>query len=108
MGLPEKVLDHPIAELDPCNLVLVRLARALALGPEVAVFEHPTAEVAPADLGRLAARSRAVTSRRNIATVVLTADRDFAAAAATRVLQWEAATGRLAAKGGWLSHFLRS
>lgn len=107
-GLPETAFDRPIAELDPANLVLTRLARALAHDPAVVLFEHPTAEVARADIAGLAARCRAVTSRRNIATVVLTADRDFAAAAATRVLQWEAATGRLAAKGGWLSHFLRS
>ena len=108
VGLPEKVLDHPIAELDPFNLVLVRLARALALGPDVALFEHPTAEVAPADIGRLAARCRAVTSRRNIATVVLTADREFAATLADRVLHWEPASGRLTASGSWLSRLWRA
>src|SRR5262249_50724957 len=108
VGLPETAFDRPIAELGPANLVLARFARALAHDPVVVFFEHPTAEVARADIAGLAARCRAVTSRRNIATVVLTADRDFALAAATRVLQWEPATGRLAAKGGWLSHFLRS
>jgi putative ABC transport system ATP-binding protein len=107
-GLPEKTFDRPIAELDSASLVLTRLARALAHDPAVIFFEHPTAEVARSDIAGLAARCRAVTSRRNIATVVLTADRDFAAAAATRVLQWEPASGHLSARGGWLSHFLRS
>jgi ABC-type transporter Mla maintaining outer membrane lipid asymmetry ATPase subunit MlaF len=107
-GLPEAVLNRPIAELDPTNLVLTRLARALALDPAVVFFEHPTAEVTRADIAGLATRCRAVTSRRNIATVVLTADRDFAARAATRVLHWEPATGRLAQSVGWLSRFRRS
>jgi ABC-type transporter Mla maintaining outer membrane lipid asymmetry ATPase subunit MlaF len=104
-GLPETSFDRPIAELGPANLFLSRLARALAHDPAVVFFEHPTAEVSRADVAGLAARCRAVTSRRNIATVVLTADREFAAGSASRVLQWEAATGRLATSGGWWSRF---
>jgi ABC-type transporter Mla maintaining outer membrane lipid asymmetry ATPase subunit MlaF len=106
-GLPQATFDRPIAELDPANLVLTRLARALALDPSVVFLEHPTASVARADIAGLAARCRAVTSRRHIATVALTADREFAAAAATRVLQWDPASGRLTS-GGWLSRFKRS
>ena len=107
-GLPRATFDRPIAELDPAGLVLTRLARALALDPSVVFFEHPTANVARADIAGLAARCRAVTSRRNIATVVLTADREFAEAAATRVLRWEPASGRVTTSGGWLSRFRRA
>jgi len=107
-GLPETSFDRPIAELGPANLVLTRLARALAHDPAVVFFEHPTAEVERRDVAALAARCRAVTSRRNIATVVLTADREFAAASANRVVQWEPATGRMAAMSGWWSRFRRS
>ena len=106
-GLPETAFDRPIAELGPANVVLTRLARALAHNPAVVFFEHPTAEVERGDIAGLAARCRAVTSRRNIATVVLTADREFAAASAARVFQWEPASGRLATSGGWLSRFRR-
>ena len=107
-GLPRATFDRPIAELDPADLVLTRLARALALEPSVVFFEHPTANVARADIAGLATRCRAVTSRRNIATVVLTADREFAEAAATRVLRWEPASGRVTTSGGWLSRFRRA
>jgi hypothetical protein len=58
--------------------------------------------MAGADLIALAAQCRAVASGRKIATVVLTADRDFARAAASRVLTLDAATGRLTSSG-WLS-----
>ena len=107
VGLPDAALDRPIAELDSVNLVLARFARALALGPALVLLEHPTAEVAPADVARLAARCREVTSRRSIATVTLTADREFATASAARVLQWEPANGRLTTSGSWLSRFRR-
>jgi len=107
-GLPETQFDRPIAELNSYNVVLVRLARALALSPAIVLFEHPTAEVASADVARLAARCRAVTSSRNIATVVLTADSAFAAASADRVLRWEPASGRLTTSGGWLPRFWRT
>lgn len=110
IGLPAAALDRPIAELDALGGMLVRLARAVALDPAVVLFEHPTAEVARADIATFATRCRDLASKRNIATVVLTADREFAPAAASRVLTLEPATGRLAAtgSGGWFSRFRRS
>jgi len=101
-GLPESALDRPIAELDPLSGSAVRLARALALDPAVLIFEHPTAEVEAADRAELAARCRAVSTKRNISAVVLTADREFAAAAASRVLTLDPASGKLSS-GGWFS-----
>jgi ABC-type transporter Mla maintaining outer membrane lipid asymmetry ATPase subunit MlaF len=106
-GLAASTLDRPVAELDALGVFSVRLARAVALDPAVLLFEHPTAEMAPADLAELATRCRAVASKRNIATVVLTADAEFAAAAASRVLTLEPATGRLTS-GGWFSRFRRA
>ncbi len=104
VGLPESTYDRPIAELDSLGVFSVRLARAVALDPAVVLFEHPTADVSETDIAELAVRCHAVTSKRNVATVVLTADSRFAAAAASRVLRLEAATGRLAS-GGWFSRF---
>ncbi len=105
-GLAESTFDRPIAELDPAGVLAVRLARAIALDPAVLLFEHPTADVARGDIVELAARCRRVASKRAIATVALTADREFAEAAATRVLTLEPATGRLAS--GWFSRFRRA
>ena len=106
VGFAEATLDRPVAELDAVGMFRARLARAVALDPAVVLFEHPTAEVAHGDIVALAARCRAVAVARNIATVTLTADRDFASAAASRVLTLEPATGRLTS-GGWLSRFRR-
>ncbi len=102
VGLSDEVLDRAIAELDALSVFSVRLARALALDPAVLIFEHPTAEVERADVAELARRCRSVATQRNIATVLLTADRDFAAAAAQRVLTLDPASGRLSARR-WFS-----
>ena len=107
VGLAESTLDRPVGELDASGRFRARLARAVALDPVIVLFEHPTAELAQGDIARLAACCRVVASRRNIATVALTADRDFAAAAASRVLTLQPATGRLTS-GGWLSRFRRA
>jgi ABC-type arginine transport system ATPase subunit len=71
------------------------------LTPALVVYEHPTAELSPADHARIAEQCRVVASARHIASVVLTADRDFAKAAADRVLSLEASSG-------WLSRFRRA
>jgi ABC-type transporter Mla maintaining outer membrane lipid asymmetry ATPase subunit MlaF len=106
-GLATTTLDRPIAELDAMGVFSIRLARAVALDPAVLLFEHPTAEVARADITALASRCREMASRRKIAMVALTADPEFAAAAASRVLTLEPASGRLTS-GGWLSRFRRA
>jgi len=107
VGLAEATHDRPVGELDGAGRFRARLARAVALDPAVVLFEHPTAEVAQADIALLASCCRDVASKRKIATVALTADREFAAAAASRVLTLERASGRLTS-GGWLSRFRRA
>ena len=100
-GLPDSSFDRPVAELDAAGQFRVRLAKALAPTPAVVVYEHPTAELAPADHAAIAEQCRAVASARHIASVVLTADRDFAKATASQVLSLEPASG-------WLSRFRRA
>ena len=107
VGLTESSLDRPVAELDALGVFCARLARAVALDPAILVFEHPTAEIASADIVTLASRCRDVASRRKIATVVLTADREFAQVSASRVLTLDPASGRLA-PDGWFSRFRRA
>jgi ABC-type arginine transport system ATPase subunit len=106
VGLGESTFDRPIAELNPADAFRARLARAIALDPGVLLFEHPTAEVPREDTAQLAEQCRHVAATRHVAAVALTADRAFASAAASRVLEWNPATGRLAT-GGWLSRFRR-
>jgi putative ABC transport system ATP-binding protein len=107
VGLAASTLDRPVGELDPMGVFSVRLARAVALDPAVLLFEHPTAEIDRAGVAQLASRCRAVSSGRNIAAVTVTADAEFAAAAASRVLTLEPASGRLIS-AGWFSRFRRA
>jgi len=101
VGLPESSFDRPVAELDAAGIFRVRLARALAPVPALVVYEHPTAELSPSQHAVIAEQCRAVATARHVASVVLTADRDYANAVASQVLSLEPASG-------WLSLFRRA
>jgi ABC-type transporter Mla maintaining outer membrane lipid asymmetry ATPase subunit MlaF len=108
VGLDETVWDRRVADLDAISRAKIRLGRALALDPAVVLFEHPSAGVPRAEIGALGRGMRAVVERRGVAAVTLTADRDFAAAVAKRVLALDASTGHLAGSGGgWLTRLRR-
>jgi ABC-type transporter Mla maintaining outer membrane lipid asymmetry ATPase subunit MlaF len=104
VGIDEASLDRPVAELGPTGVVRVRLGRALALDPAVVILEHPTAGVPAEAIAELAALCRAAPA----ATIVLTADAAFAAAASDRCLTLDPASGRLASRSGWLARLRRS
>jgi phospholipid/cholesterol/gamma-HCH transport system ATP-binding protein len=108
VGLVEAVWDRRVVDLDPGSRAKIRLGRALALDPSVVLFEHPTAGVPRAEIGALAVSLRAVVERRRVAALTLTADGDFAAAVAERVLALDPSTGRLVGpRGGWLTRLRR-
>jgi len=106
VGLPDVSLDRPVGELDAAGRVRVRLGRALALDPAIVILEHPTVELARQDVPVLARQCRDVAVARKVATITLTADRDFGERVASRVLTLHPATGRLSGDG-WLSRFRR-
>ena len=99
--LPESTWERPVAELDGAGRARVRSARALALDPAIIVLEHPTAAVPRAAVAPLACRIRAVAERRGAAILAATADEEFAAAVATRVLWLDQASGRLRERRRW-------
>jgi ABC-type lipoprotein export system ATPase subunit len=99
--LPETVWARALGELDPTLRMRVRVARALALDPAIVLLEHPSAALPRPDVARIGRHVRDVAVRRGIALIAATADKEFAAAVATRVLTLDAATGRLAEKRGW-------
>jgi ABC-type lipoprotein export system ATPase subunit len=98
--IEEALWDARTADLEGSTRLRVRLGRALALEPSLLLVEHPTAAVAAADILDLGQTVRKVAERRRIAAVILTADRRFAAVAASRVLTFAPATGRFR-QGGW-------
>lgn len=101
VGLPESTWTRPVADLDRAGRARLRWARALALDPAIILLEHPTADVPRDAVAPLASHIRALAERRGAAILAATADEEFAAAVARRVLWLDPATGRLRERRGW-------
>jgi len=95
VGLHEAAWARPSGQLDAVDRARMRLARALALDPAVLLLEHASAGLEHDAAARFGAAVRAIAERRGVALLAVTADEMFASAAASRVLTWEPATGRL-------------
>jgi ABC-type transporter Mla maintaining outer membrane lipid asymmetry ATPase subunit MlaF len=95
VGLPEQRHADAVGMLDAASRMQVRLARALALNPGLLLVEHPSASLPRHDVARFGRQVRGVAERRRLAVLSLTADVDYARAAAVRLLQLDAATGRV-------------
>ena len=95
VGLDADSWIRPVADLDLPGRLRVRFARALALQPAVLLLEHPSAGLTRADAALIGRDFRAVSERRGVAAVTLTADLAFAAVIAARVWTLQPATGRL-------------
>jgi ABC-type transporter Mla maintaining outer membrane lipid asymmetry ATPase subunit MlaF len=101
-GLAEQWLDAPAGALPPDVRVRAHLGRAVALEPRLLIVEHPTADVPPDGRAALAADIARVADIRRLATLIVTMDGTFAAAAAHRALELAPATGELRpVKRGW-------
>ncbi len=98
VGLSADLWDAAVRHLDAEGKLRVRLGRAVALEPAIVVLEHPSEGLDPARLAEVARTLRAVATARRITTLTLTADAEFAAQAASRVLTLEPSTGRLVPK----------
>jgi ABC-type sulfate/molybdate transport systems ATPase subunit len=99
VGIGDGDLPRPVADLDRSGHLLIRVARALALDPEVLLLEHASAGLSLDAARTIGSRIRQIASRRACALLAVTADREFAAAIARRLLTLEPATGRLAERG---------
>ena len=105
VGVEAGELDHPVGAVDGYLRARIRLARALALDPRILLAEHPNAPLSPDDTVRFAADLSGVISRRQLAALVMTADRTFASAVAEEVLTVVPATGELKRAAGWRRWF---
>ncbi len=105
VGLSVADLSQPTATITPAARVRLRLGRALALNPRVLLAEHPTASLSADDTPAFAADVARVIGARGIASVIVTADRTFAAAVGEQVLTLEPATGALKRSDGWRRWF---
>ncbi len=100
VGIADSLLETRVGEADAILQARVRLARALALDPEVLVLEHPSATLSPEAANDYAALIKKITERRTLTVVGLTADEHFAAKTNARLLEWQPATGDLRARSG--------
>jgi ABC-type transporter Mla maintaining outer membrane lipid asymmetry ATPase subunit MlaF len=102
-GIEAEWLDQPAAEVPAPIRVRAHLARALALGPELLLMEHPTATLGPGEARPFASVVMRVCDARALTTLILSMDAEFSAAAAGRVLKLEPASGELkgAARKAW-------
>jgi predicted ABC-type transport system involved in lysophospholipase L1 biosynthesis ATPase subunit len=103
VGLGSDDLRTSAGSLPPTVRQRVRLARALALEPRVLLAEHPNASVGPDDVAEFAADLAKIVAKRRVTHLLMTADRTFARAVASRVLELQPATGMLKASAGWRS-----
>jgi ABC-type lipoprotein export system ATPase subunit len=103
-GISEPDLSKPVAELPGHTRMRVHLARAVALGPQLLLVEHPTTDVAVEHRTQLGRDFAAVGDRYGTAMLLMTMDLDFAETAAHRLLVLQPATGALEPwkrKRGW-------
>jgi putative ABC transport system ATP-binding protein len=104
-GLADADLQRPIGALTPASRLRVRLGRALALAPRILLAEHPNASMSANETPAFAADLSRIVAARELASLVLTADRHFAAGVAERVLTLQPATGELKLSAGWRRWF---
>ena len=94
-GIDPVQLEKPIAALDAVTRARAHLVRAVALEPSLLILEHPTAGFGAgggASFGRAVA---SVAGARSLATLMISEDAEFSAAAATRRLALHGASGDL-------------
>jgi ABC-type transporter Mla maintaining outer membrane lipid asymmetry ATPase subunit MlaF len=104
-GIDAAHLPRLAGELPAHVRARAHLARAVALGPQLLLIEHPTVDVAELERLPLARDIAAVARRRSAAALILTTDVEFAEAVAHRSLALQPATGALVPwkkRRGWL------
>ena len=95
VGIPETLLDRPIAALDAAMRARAHLVRAIALDPSLLIVEHPTMGFAAGEGKAFGETVASVAAARSLTTLIVSEDAPFAQAAATRRLALNPATGDL-------------
>jgi len=94
-GIDSVQLEKPIAALDAVTRARAHLVRAVALEPALLILEHPTAGFAAGDGASFGQSVASVAGARSLATLMISEDADFSAAAATRRLALHGGSGDL-------------
>jgi len=107
VGLGGDRLDGPAGQLSDDERLRAHLARALAIGPELLMLEHPTAPLDQADRSAaFGATLKALAASRGFGWIAISEDDAFAAASGGTRLRLDPATGQIATvAGGWKKWF---
>ncbi len=105
VGLESSLLTGSAAVLDPEGQLRLRLAKALALGPQVLLAEHPNATLPAGAVSRFGADLKRIAAARQLAMLVMTADSSFARVVSSRTLTLTPATGALSRAPLWRKWF---
>jgi ABC-type transporter Mla maintaining outer membrane lipid asymmetry ATPase subunit MlaF len=100
-GIDPAWLDRRAGEAPGHVRMRLHLARALAIGPEVLLLEHPTAEIDRDEVAAFARTVRDVAAARRLTVVAVTEDAIFAGIVGQRWLRVQPATGVLGSTKGW-------
>jgi ABC-type transporter Mla maintaining outer membrane lipid asymmetry ATPase subunit MlaF len=93
VGLDVAALDRMATKLSPIDRMRLHLARALAVGPQALLLEHPTASLDPAGARELGAALRRAADDGQLAFVAFSNDDAFAEAAGGRRIRANVETG---------------
>jgi len=94
-GIADEWLDRPIAGLSADVKMRAHLVRAIALEPALLILEHPTATLESGHGRSFGEAVAAAAAQRQLTTLMISEDVEFATAAATRRLTLNAANGDL-------------
>jgi ABC-type sulfate/molybdate transport systems ATPase subunit len=104
VGLTEE-LNRQAGAASSSARARIRLGRALALEPRVLLGEHPNATLSRDDADSFAADVSRIVETRGLASLVLTADHNFARAVAKEVMVLKPASGELEPVSRWRRWF---
>jgi len=100
-GLTSDVLPQPIARLTPEIRMRAHLVRAIGLNPQLLILEHPTAGLSEPERRRFGNDVARIAEARSLATLIISEDTAFSAAAAHRRFALNRATGELRSPRRW-------
>jgi len=101
VGLGAERLSAQVSTLTADERARVHLGRALGIGPEMLLLEHPTARMNPASAESFGRTIAAIGGSGRLAWIALSEDESFARGAGGRRLRLHPATGALSEPGLW-------